>query len=217
MRSRKIKIRLAVIVLILLLITVYFFTVAGKIVTVTCADEVKARVINIINDANDVLRTYHFFYENFFQVERNSLGDVDVISANAALINQVNMLIQTDIQNRLNILREIDIYLPAGVLTGSALFSSFGVPIKFRVRVTANCAPVIRSVFEGMRINQTLHRLQIDCIATIKITAPFGTATQEALNEITIAETIIIGKVPSTYFATDGSVPNNIYDLLPMI
>lgn len=53
-------------------------------------------------------------------------------------------------------------------------------------------------------INQTLHRLylQVDC--KVNILTPYNTIEQNISNQVIIAENIIVGKVPNTYYNLEG-------------
>jgi len=57
----------------------------------------------------------------------------------------------------------------------------------------------LRNAFTAAGINQTKHQILLDVTVQMSILLPgFRTSTQVS-NEITVAETIIIGSVPDTY------------------
>ena len=57
----------------------------------------------------------------------------------------------------------------------------------------------LRNAFTSAGINQTKHQILLDVTVQMSILLPgFRTSTQVS-NEITVAETIIIGSVPDTY------------------
>ena len=62
----------------------------------------------------------------------------------------------------------------------------------------------LKSEFISQGINQTLHRvyLQIDC--EISILTPFDNLTKRITNQILIAENIIVGHIPDTYYNLEG-------------
>ena len=90
---------LAILLIALLIVTVYIGVFGMKTVASLCAEEVRARVIDIVNDSNELLQTKKMFYEDYFTVQSDGNGKIEFIKANTGLINQVNMLIQTEIQN----------------------------------------------------------------------------------------------------------------------
>ena len=153
------------------------------------------------------------FYDDYFKVTVDNDGKVELLSANTGLINQVNVLVQTEIQNRLNELRTKTIYVTFGSLFGSAVLSQYGVPIPINAKVVANCYTKLVSEFLPLGINNTLHKLQINCYVTVKILVPTRSVVDEMYNEILMAESVISGEVPSTYLGEN--TPTDYLDLLP--
>lgn len=202
-----------VLLLVFLLLAAYFLIFGMNFVAEMCAEEVRAEVINIVNYSNEILQSLKIYYEDYFTIHSDGDGKIEFITANTGLINQVNMIIQTEIQNRLNNLRTMKFRLPAGVFTGSALFAHFGVGIPVTARVVSNCYTELDSEFTSLGINHTLHRLQINCYVETKLLIPSGRASADVTNEILMAENVIVGEVPSTYL---GENTNTDYlDLLP--
>ena len=54
------------------------------------------------------------------------------------------------------------------------------------------------SEFESAGINQTRHKIYINVKTKIRIIIPLKSSDIEVSNEIPIAETIIVGKIPKT-------------------
>ena len=61
-----------------------------------------------------------------------------------------------------------------------------------------------KSSFENAGINQTRHRIYLDITTNIKSIIPVCTQDQNCINEIMIAETIIVGDIPQTYYNLEG-------------
>lgn len=209
----KLQKKLIIFLLITVLIAVYFMIFGMNLVSTMCAEEVRAEVINIINYSNEILQSLDVFYEDYFTIHYNNEGKIDHISANSGLINQVNMIIQTEIQNRLNNLRRMKLNIPFGVFTGNSLLAHFGRDVFISAQVISNCYTVLSSAFTTVGINQTLHRLQINCYAEITVLIPTRSVAYDVTNEILVAENVIIGEVPSTYLGENTTT--DYLDLLP--
>ena len=153
------------------------------------------------------------FYQDYFSVHYAADGNVDSVSANAGLINQVNTILQTEIQNRLNAFRTFTTELPFGALSGSSFLSDYGFPISVRAELVGNCYTKLKSEFSDYGINNTLHRLLIDCVVEMEMVVPTGIVLENVTNEFVLAETVISGKVPSTYLGENTNT--NYLDLLP--
>ena len=204
---------LAILLIALLIVTVYIGVFGMKTVASLCAEEVRARVIDIVNDSNELLQTKKMFYEDYFTVQSDGNGKIEFIKANTGLINQVNMLIQTEIQNRLNELKTVYLHLPSGAFSGSALLSDLGSPVSITAKTVSNCYTVFNSSFESLGINHTLHRFQIDCYVKITMLIPSRSVVCDVTNEILVAENVIVGEVPETYLSENSTT--DYLDLIP--
>ncbi|MBR1747531.1 MAG: sporulation protein YunB [Clostridia bacterium] len=204
---------LLVLLTVVIAFTIWFLIVGRRVVKETLSKDARAVVIDVINGSNEVLQRMDIFYDDYFTVSYDDKGEVRAVSANTGLINQMNMIIQTEIQNRLNAIRMLSASLPIGLFTGSTFLSSFGVSIPVRAEIVSNCYTVLKSEFSSVGINNTLHRLQIDCFVEVDMIVPTGTFVEDVSNEILIAETILPGKVPTTYIGEN--VSTDYLDLLP--
>ena len=188
-------------------------TVGRSAVNRILSEQAKAVVIDIVNDSNEVLQKMDVFYSDYFTVHYDGEGSVDSVSANTGLINQMNMILQTDVQNRLDAFHVLSTELPFGALTGSAVLSGFGLRIPIRAQVVGTCYTELRSEFSALGINNTLHRLQINCLVELRMIVPNDTFVDKVTNEILLAETVISGKVPNTYLG--DSAMADYFDLIP--
>ena len=84
------------------------------------------------------------------------------------------------------------------------LLAGRGPGIKIKISSMGNVQTDLKSEFISQGINQTLHRvyLQIDC--EISILTPFDNLTKRITNQILIAENIIVGHIPDTYYNLEG-------------
>ena len=53
-------------------------------------------------------------------------------------------------------------------------------------------------------INQTLHKLYLDIKCEISILTPFNTINESISNQLIIAENVIVGNIPETYYNLEG-------------
>ena len=204
---------LIVLILIFFAVSSYILTVGMNFVADLCAEEIRADITDIINISNLVLQDMDIFYDDYFKLTLNDEGNVELISANTGLINQVNMIIQTEIQNRLNELRGKQLFVTFGSFFGSAVLAQYGSKVTINANVVANCYTKLISEFIPLGINNTLHRLQINCYVSVKMLIPSKSRVEELYNEILLAESVISGEVPSTYLGEN--TPTDYLDLLP--
>ena len=97
-----------------------------------------------------------------------------------------------------------------GSFTGLKLMSGKGPGIKIRISTIGNVKTDLKSEFVSKGINQTLHRiyLQVDC--EVSILTPFDDITQSISNQVLLAENVIIGNIPNTYYNLEGIVPSKM-------
>ncbi len=202
-----------VLLILIILITVYFFGVVLDLINRLCAEEARAKVINYVNESNDILMSRSFFYQDYFKIVRNDQNEITTIMANTGLINQLNMIMQTEIQNKLNTLRSFRVSLPIGAFTGSTLFAQFGFNVHLKVQTVNNCHTEVISEFTSVGINHTIHRLIIRAVIELEILIPTKSYTDTVINDVIMAETLIVGKVPDTYIG--GNFDTNYLDLVP--
>lgn len=180
---------------------IYYRTVVRPIADKLCEETAQAKVIDAINLSNDVLMAQKIFYEDYFKISYDKDNKISGIIANSGLINQINMIMQTEIQNRIELLCETGMSLPVGALTGSPLLTGYGKEIPITVRSVSNCYTLISSKFESAGINQTKHSLIITAYVDIELLSPLKSIQSEIINDVIIAEAIIVGEVPSTYLS----------------
>ena len=91
-----------------------------------------------------------------------------------------------------------------GSFTGVKLLSGRGPGIKIRISSIGNVKTDLKSEFSSKGINQTLHRVYLQVDSEISILTPFDSITKSISNQILIAENIIIGDIPETYYNLEG-------------
>ncbi|MBO7155918.1 MAG: sporulation protein YunB, partial [Clostridia bacterium] len=191
----------------------YYVKTVLPLVTEMAEAEVKKVAVNVINQGSLKLKEYQAFYSNFYKYDKNTEGEIVLVSANTANINLINVYAQKSIQNSINELKNNKITIPAGAFTGSAWLADKGEGIEINVMPIGAVETKITSYYFNEGINQTLHRLILKITTTIKIIVPVKAKNVTITNEILLAEDIIAGKVPDSYVT--GISDDNIYDLLP--
>lgn len=210
---RKSSIVLVVLLLFLLSFCVILAVRANAIITDTSTAEINARINDIINESNTYVMGLKVFYSDFFTLQYDKDGNVSTVIANTGLINQITLLWNTEIQQKLNELREIVFTFKAGFFTGSAFLSGYGIDMTVHAHTISNCAITYSSVFLNAGINQTLHRLILYTEVRSEITVPTGCDDVVVTQEMVLAENVINGKVPDAYLLGENST--NYLDLLP--
>ena len=70
------------------------------------------------------------------------------------------------------------------------------------------------SQFSQAGINQTLHRIYLNVSCKVTILTPFDSIEQEITNQVLIAEAVILGDVPATYYNLNGVKSDDLMELI---
>ena len=172
-----------------------------------CEDEARSMATVIANEeATNIMRNYT--YDELFFVEKDNEGNITMIKSNIFPINEIISDVAVKIQQKINDKGKDDVNIALGSFLGINLLSGRGPDVKIRISSVGNVITDLKSEFISQGINQTLHRiyLQVDC--EISILTPFENITRNITNQILIAENIIVGKIPSSYYNLEGLSEN---------
>ena len=205
-------------IFIILIIALFSFNIIwhaiNPIFEALCDDEARAIATKITNEqTSKVLNQYN--YDSFFSIEKDKNGDIQMINANILKINLVISDIALNIQNALEENENNDIYIAMGSLTGIRIFSGSGPKIPIRLANIGNITTDLRSEFISQGVNQTLHRVYMEIETKVNILTPISTIERSINNQVLIAENVILGEIPSTYYNFNGLENQN--DLLEMV
>lgn len=165
--------------------------------------EAKKLATFVANDqTTKVMQNYN--YDSMFTIQKDAEGNVSLIEMNMYRVNIIISDIAYYIQEQMKKPEICSVSIPMGSLTGVKLFSGFGPNLKMRVVLLGNVETDLRSEFIAKGINQTLHRvyLQIDC--PVQILSSYKTVEENVSNQFLLAENVILGEIPSTYYNLEG-------------
>lgn len=101
-----------------------------------------------------------------------------------------------------------------GSFTGFKLLSGKGPGVPIRISSIGNVETDLRSEFTAQGINQTLHRVYLQVECEISILTPFENITEKIINQVLIAENVIVGKIPNTYYNLNGLDSKSAIDII---
>lgn len=135
----------------------------------------------------------------FFDIQRDEDGVMEMVTADSIAINKLIVEISLNIQELFKDMQSEYMYIPLGSLMGSKLLSQAGPQVKVNVVPISVTSSDFRTEFEEQGINQTKYMLYIILGCKIKVLCPFAYDTIETSTKVLIAEAVILGKVPSSY------------------
>lgn len=143
-------------------------------------------------------------YDDLINLEKNSLQKVTAITANVSEINKLVNVVSSNVQNKLENRKESEITLPLSEMFGIRVIGAKGPKLKVQTVLDGNVDVNFKSSFEEAGINQTRHTLYVEITANVSLIAPLFTNEKKYVNNIMIAETIIVSDIPSSYYNING-------------
>lgn len=156
-------------------------------------------------------------YTDLVYVEKDNEGKIRMMKANTYTMNELSNQISMYIENELENMEDVYIFIPIGSIFGNKLLMNSGPKFKIRLLPTSNFNTQFKSEFISEGINQTVHKLYIQVESSITIITPFVNKTATYNNSILVNEVVIVGEVPQSYYnlsGIDDTLPNASLNIL---
>lgn len=192
--------------LIMIFLVISAFIVIKAVIPIfnnLCSEKAKSIATMVINEETSKA-IKNFNYSDFIIIHKDEKGNILMLEYNMKNINMVISQIATNIQNNINSTQEEEISISLGSFTGISLLSGKGYKIPIRIATVGNIKTNVKSEFQENGINQTLHRLYLELECEINILTPFNTINGTITNQVILAENIIVGNIPETYYNIEG-------------
>lgn len=138
-------------------------------------------------------------YSKLVQLQYDQNGKLQGLTTDMATLNVLRADMTRAIGQALGKVEEHPIQVPLGTAWGTALFSDLGPNIPVQVLSLESIAGYFESSFASAGINQTRHQIQMVLTVQVVLLLPGGTYDRTFTNKITVAESILMGDVPSHY------------------
>lgn len=202
-----------VIIAIALTVVIIVYKEVGPVFDTLCKDEAKSIATLITNkEATNVMEQYS--YEDLFSIEKDEQGNILMIKSNIFPINEIISSIPIKIQESINSEGRNNVKIALGTFTGIKLLAGRGPNVNVRISSIGNVETDLKSEFYSQGINQTLHRVYLQIKCEITILTPFNNMQEQITNQVLIAENVIVGHIPSSYYNLEGMNSSNVSDII---
>lgn len=211
-KNKKAK-KISAIIIISIITCVSIIRAINPIFDELCRQKAKSVATLITNqESTKIINKYK--YEDLVTVERDNDNNIALVKSNIVPINLLISDVAENVQTKLNENEEDYINIKMGGLTANKFLSGAGINIPVKIYLVGNVQTDLRSEFTSAGINQTLHKiyLQVDC--NVSVMTPYNNINEEISNQVLIAESIIVGNIPSTYYNLEGIKNDNLLDVL---
>ena len=200
-------IKLIIVLIIVLALVQLIFRYMEPVFEEMCNEKIKTLAILITNQQSTIVMN-KYQYDELYTVEKDTDGNIVIIRSNVVPINNLISDLTENIQREFEQIEKQKIIIPLGSLSGIYFLSGSGPEISFGVSVTGTVDTEIKSEFIAQGINQTLHRVYVNFECHMKIITPLKNYTQEVTNQVILAEHVIVGNIPDSYYNLEGIESN---------
>lgn len=203
MRVRRAFALLAIFIFVFILIYYYFVNQVSPTIKTLCETRAKALALKATNEAV-MERLKEIDYDNLVHFTTNEKGAITGLNADVIEMNKLSTEITTEIQQKLLGIEDTEIKIPIGRFLGLSVFSGYGPKIAVKAIPTGNVSVDFKTEFMSEGINQTRHRIYLEIKTSVRMVAPFISDVVPFETNMTVAETVIVGDIPSSYYNLEG-------------
>jgi sporulation protein YunB len=153
-------------------------------------------------------------YLDLITLERDNTGNIKALKANVIEMNKLSAKIGLEIQKEYNELEEVYISIPIGNFTGNELLAGLGPKATIKIIPVGNVSTTFKTEFISTGINQTRHRVYLEILNRVRIVAPLIVKTVEIVTSVNVAETVLVGDVPDSFYNLEGLEGAELKDTL---
>lgn len=202
-KSNKKIIKIILILFIAIAVAVNIISAINPILETLCIAEAK-KIATIVSNEETSKVMKNYTYDDLTIIEKTEDGKIQYIKSNVIVINEIISEISKNIQNELSSKDRSKLYIRLGSFSGISLFSGRGPKIEVIISSVGHIETNLRSELSSAGINQTLHRIILDLKCNVTILTPYNEISTEIENQVILAEDVIIGEIPSTYYNLEG-------------
>ena len=142
-------------------------------------------------------------YSDFVTITRNEAGEITALSADMARLNLLRAELSAHLLERLED-SQLELTVPVGSLLPFEPTWARGPDLHLRALALGTASAEFESEFTSAGINQTRHRLWLELSVPVTVLLPGGGEELTVDSRLCVAETVIVGQVPQTWFQTGG-------------
>ena len=142
-------------------------------------------------------------YSDFVTITRNEAGEITALSADMARLNLLRAELSAHLLERLED-SQLELTIPVGSLMPLEPTWARGPELHLRALALGTASAEFESEFTSAGINQTRHRLWLELSVPVTVLLPGGGEELTVDSRLCVAETVIVGQVPQTWFQTGG-------------
>lgn len=145
------------------------------------------------------LNDYKLSYEDLVSFTYDSDGNIKSLSTDTVILNTIGNEIGSNTDEFIDSIGTYKVSLPVTSLLGGQLFAGMGPEVSFYVTMRGITSTKFENHFEDDGVNQTRHQIFLDVTVKMNIVFRGEVKVVEYSSDVCIAESIIVGEIPSTF------------------
>ena len=198
--------RWALLLTVLLVVLLILFRIRyHQVIT----DLSKTQIINSTSDLiNDAVAAQivqdGIAYDSIIYFEKDLNGRITALKTNIGLVNKLKTDTLNAINDEILEIDQRDLGIPLGSLFLPDMLSGRGPQIPIKILSIRNSDAYFESSFTQAGINQTLHQVHMYVLVDVSVLVLGKNTSFTVESDVVIAETVIVGDVPDSFFQTGG-------------
>lgn len=170
------------------------------IVAAAATTQVQNTVTSVLEqELSNILASRKVSYEDLVIIQRDNDGQVTAMQSNMASMNQLRSSLVQAVLAHLEQINVSDIKIPAGSLFQFGFIWGQGPEIRVRSMSVGAVTAEFESCFSDAGVNQTHHQVLLHISVPTTVLLPNGPVDIPVDAKYCLAETVIVGKIPSAY------------------
>ncbi|MGN0972864.1 MAG: sporulation protein YunB [Aristaeellaceae bacterium] len=191
--------RLTLCALLLILLLMLLERNLTQVVLTLANAKAEVLAVQALNQAAEALIAEGVSYDSLVHVTLGEDGSVRLLQANTAGMNSLASRASLTAQARLEALQDQTVSVPLGSALGITLLAGTGPRIRVHMLPVGAVVTTYETEFTSAGINQTRHRVLLTMRAQVQLVLPTGASSVEAVTQVAVAESIIVGQVPDSF------------------
>ena len=191
--------RLTLCALLLMLLLMLLERNLTRVVLTLASAKAEVLAVQALNQAAEALIADGVSYDSLVHVTLGEDGSVRLLQANTAGMNSLASRASLTAQAKLEALQDQTVSVPLGSALGVTLLAGTGPRIRVHMLPVGAVVTAYETEFTSAGINQTRHRVLLTMRAQVQLVLPIGASGVEAVTQVAVAESIIVGQVPDSF------------------
>lgn len=191
--------RLTLCALLLILLLMLLERNLTRVVLTLASAKAEVLAVQALNQAAEALIADGISYDSLVHVTLGEDGSVRLLQANTTGMNSLASRASLTAQAKLEALQDQTVSVPLGSALGVTLLAGTGPRIRVHMLPVGAVVTAYETEFTSAGINQTRHRVLLTMRAQVQLVLPTGASGVEAVTQVAVAESIIVGQVPDSF------------------